>query len=59
MYKGLTLAYLCGPQMRGDGGVSQARARVPCIPKMEIPINPINPRGELAMLALPPFENRA
>jgi hypothetical protein len=30
---------------------------VPHIPKTEVPINPINPRGKLAMLALPPFEN--
>jgi len=31
----------------------------PRVPKKESAINPINPRGELAVLALPQGENRA
>jgi len=32
---------------------------VPRVPKKEGAINPINPRGELGMLAFPHGENRA
>jgi hypothetical protein len=31
----------------------------PWVPKKEVAINPINPRGELAMLVLPLGENQA
>jgi hypothetical protein len=47
------------PKCEGKGvnpGASTLRARVP---KKETPINAINARGELAMLALAQAENRA
>ena len=45
--------HLCDPQMQGEWGAIQARAGTPRVPKKEVFINPINPHGELAMLALP------
>jgi len=39
--------------------VARGEQRVPRVPKTEGAINPINPRGELVMLAFPQGENRA
>jgi len=39
-----------------EPGRERGKSRVP---KKEVAINPINPRDELAMLALPQGENRA
>ena len=44
--------------MRGSGYIRQELSRR-VFPKKEISINPINPRNELATVALPPEENRA
>jgi hypothetical protein len=38
---------------------SGAQAGEPHVPEKESAIDPINPRGELALLALPQGENRA
>jgi len=40
-------------------GAARGGHRVPRVPKKEGAINPINPRGELAMLAFPEGENQA
>jgi hypothetical protein len=45
--------------MRGEWGTARGEHRVSRVPKKEGAINPINPRGELAMLAFTQGENRA
>ena len=53
------LAYLGGSQTRGERATARARAGLPCVPKKEISIDRINPRGELAIPAFRKGKNQA
>jgi hypothetical protein len=45
--------------MRGERAAAKARPGLQCVPEKEVLIDPINPRGELALLDFHKCENRA
>ena len=45
--------------MEGEVDEPECEHSLLCVPKKEVPINPINPCGELAMLTFPQDKNQA